>query len=61
MEIRVDVDRLRNHLEDEYGTAAFNGSPAAISDMWDISHLDGYELCKKAEELGVDLNDFRPR
>ena len=61
MEIRVDVDKLGDRLEDEYGTAAFSGFPAAMSDMWDIERMDGYELCQKAEKLGIDLNDFRSR
>ena len=45
MEIRVDADRLRDYLKDEYGTAAFNGSPAAIVDAWDVDRMSGYELC----------------
>ena len=61
MEIRVDVDKLRDRLEDEYGTAAFSGSPVAMSDMWDIDRMDGYELCQMAEKLGIDLNDFQSR
>ncbi len=61
MEIRVDVDKLRNHLGDECGSATFNGSPAAMAGMWDIGRMDGYELCRKAKKLGIDLNDFRSR
>ena len=55
MEIRVDTDRLRDHLKDEYGTAAFNGSPAAIVDAWDVDRMSGSELCEKAEAMGIDL------
>lgn len=59
MEIRVDADRLRDYLKDEYGTAAFNGSPAAIVDAWDADRMSGYELCEKAEAMGVDLRRFQ--
>ena len=59
MEIRVDTDRLRDHLKDEYGTAAFNGSPAAIVDAWGVDRMSGYELCEKTERMGVDLRRFQ--
>ena len=55
MEIRVDAYRLRDYLKDEYGTAAFNGSPAAIVDAWDVDRMSEYELCEKAEAMGIDL------
>ena len=54
----IDVDALREYLEDYVGTAAFNGFPAAVLDLSDIECMDGYELCQKAEELGVDLRRF---
>ena len=53
-----DVGALREYLEDYVGTAAFNGFPAAVLDLSDIERMDGYELCQKAEELGVDLRRF---
>lgn len=58
MKITVDVDELREYLKDMCGTAAFSGFPAAMLDVWDIERMDGYELCRKAEELGVDLRRF---
>ena len=54
----IDVDALKSYLEDYTGTAMFNGSPAAFLDLTDIQHMSGYELCKKAEDLGVDLRRF---
>jgi hypothetical protein len=59
MEIKVDVERLRERLVDECGVAAFNGSPAAMFDAWDVERMGGNELCEKAEELAIDLNHFR--
>ena len=59
MEIRVDVERLRSYLLDRYGTAAFNGFPAAAVDAWDIERMSGRELCQLAEREGVDLRRFQ--
>ncbi len=55
---KIDVDRLREYLIDYCGTAAFNGLPAAMLDVADIEGMDGSELCRKAEGLGVDLRLF---
>ena len=54
----IDVDALRDYLMDYCGTAAFSGFPAAMLDVMDIERMDGHELCRKAEELGVDLARF---
>lgn len=59
MEIRVDVDKLRDYLIDYCGTAAFGGFPAAIADVWEIERMDGYELCQFAERQGIDLRRFQ--
>lgn len=58
MEIRVDVDRLRDHMIDECGTAAFSGFPAAMVDAWELERMDGRSLCEEAERQGVDLRRF---
>ena len=56
---KIDTDELRDYLEDYCGTAAFSGFPAALLDVADIEDMDGYELCEKAEDLGIDLERFR--
>ena len=61
MDIRIDIDKLRDYLEDECGAAAFGGFSAAMMDVWEIEKKSGYELCRKAEEMGVDLNQFQCR
>lgn len=45
-------------MTDYFGTAMFNGFPAAILDLSDVESMSGYELCQKAESLGIDLRDF---
>lgn len=59
MEIRIDVDELRDYMRDYYGTAAFNGFPAAMMDMWDLDRMGDYEVVEKAAESGVDLRRFQ--
>lgn len=54
----IDTDELRDYLEDYCGTAAFSGFLAALLDVADIDGMDGYELCEKAEDLGIDLERF---
>lgn len=56
---KIDTDELRDYLEDYCGTAAFSGFPAALLDVADIEDMDGYELCEKSEDLGIDLERFR--
>ena len=54
----IDVDKLRDCMTDYFGTAMFNGFPAAIIDLSDIKSMSGHELCQKAESFGIDLHDF---
>ncbi|WP_417757745.1 hypothetical protein [Senegalimassilia anaerobia] len=56
---KIDTDKLRDYLEDYCGTAASSGFPATLLDVRDIENMDGYELCEKAEDLGIDLERFR--
>lgn len=54
----IDTDELREYLVDYCGTAAFNGFPGAMLDVFDLERMGGRELCERAEELGVDLQRF---
>ncbi len=54
----IDIDALRAYLLDYCGTAVFSGFPAALLDVADIERMSGEELCRKAEELGIDLRRF---
>lgn len=56
--MQIDVDALRDYLLDYCGTAMFSGFPAAMLDVADIRSMSAYELCEKAEELGIDLRRF---
>lgn len=54
----IDVGKLRDYMTDYFGTAMLDGFPAAILDLSDIESMGAYELCQKAESLGIDLRDF---
>ena len=54
----IDIDALREYLKYYVGAAMFNGFPAALLDLADIDSMDGIELCKKAESLGIGLSQF---
>ncbi|MEF2593046.1 MAG: hypothetical protein U0M51_00700 [Eggerthellaceae bacterium] len=54
----IDIDALRDYLLDYCGTAMFSGFPAALLVVLDVERMSGEELCRKAEELGVDLRKF---
>lgn len=49
----IDVDKLRDYMTDYFGTAMFNGFPAAILDLSDIESMSGHELCQKRNPSGL--------
>ena len=55
----IDVDALREYMEDYCGTAMFGGFPAAVLDLAEVESMDGYKLCQKAESMGIDLRRFQ--
>ena len=54
----IDVDALRDYMEDEYGTAMMSGLWPAVGDLGAVSSMSGEELCELAEREGVDLERF---
>lgn len=54
----IDVDALREYLRDYYGTAMMGGLWPAVADLGEVDAMDGYELCERAEALGIDLRKF---
>ena len=49
-EIRIPVPPISS--QQEYETFAFQ------VDTMDIEDMDEFELCQKAEDMGIDLHDF---
>ena len=54
----IDVDALRDYLEDYAGSAAFSGFPGAMADLVDMQGMGPEELIRKAERMGIDPADF---
>ena len=48
-----DREELLEELRTYYGTAALNGFPAAVQELFDLDSLDEEELRELAEELGL--------
>lgn len=59
MEITIDVDRLRDDLEDYYGSGAFSGIPAMMMEVLDIQRMSDEEVVQKALNMGIDLLQYR--
>lgn len=56
--ILVDVDKLREALVEDTGSAAFAGSPWAIADVAELEDAGPRDLIREAEERGWDLRRF---
>lgn len=59
--MRIDVDKLRDKLIDDTGSAAFSGSPFAMGDVVALEDADPQELLREAQDRGWDLGDFEER
>ena len=58
MEQNIDTNRLRKDLIDYYGTASFNGFPAAVMDLSRIERMSDEELIRFALKNGADLDKY---
>ena len=54
----INEEKLRDALRDYYGTAAFNGFPAAMIDVIDVDNASLNELINFARRAGFDLRDY---
>lgn len=58
MDYEIDIDRLREDLEDYYGTAMFGASPLAVMDLVEVDSASDEELIKMARKLRIDLDKY---
>ena len=58
MEHELDIDRLRDDLMDNYGTAMFNASPMAAVELAKVERMSDGELVRLAQKNGMDLDDY---
>ncbi len=58
---RIDIDRLREDLEDYFGTAMFNGNPQAMMELEEVKRASEQELISLARRCGFNINDYTER
>ena len=56
--ISIDTDKLRDYLEDYFGTAMFSGFPMAVIDLSKIRNASDEELIRIAQKEHIDLTRF---
>lgn len=55
----VDKKELKKELLDYYGTAMFNGSPAAVMELGKVERADDEELLEIAIKNGINLDRYK--
>ncbi|MBR0208001.1 MAG: hypothetical protein IJQ43_03805 [Oscillospiraceae bacterium] len=56
--MKIDVSRLRDDLEDYYGTAMFSGMPMAVIELSQAETASPQELVDMARRAGFDLGRY---
>ena len=56
---KIDIERLRSDLADEFGAATYSGFPVAMVDIFDLDNATDEEVIGKALNMGYDLSDNR--
>lgn len=59
MEITIDIQKLRSDLKDYYGTGAFSGMPAMMTEVWTIDRMSDQEVAQKAVDAGIDIFKYQ--
>ena len=54
----IDISRLRDDLEDYYGTAMFSGMPMAVIELSQAETASPQELVDMAQRAGFDLGRY---
>ena len=58
---KVDIDKLRDDLEDYFGTAMFSGNPQAMMDLEKVKRASSQDLISFAQRCGFDINNYAER
>lgn len=58
---KIDIDKLRNDLEDYFGTAMFSGNPQAMIDLEKVKRASIQELISIAQRYGFDIEKYTER
>lgn len=54
----IDISRLRDDMEDYYGTAIFSGMPMAVIELTQAQNASPQELVDMAQDAGFDLSRY---
>ena len=56
--MEINIKRLKNDLEDYFGTAMFGASPLAIIELEKVQKASVEELISMALQNGFDINKY---
>ena len=59
--VQIDIDRLRDDLEDYFGTAMFSGNPQAMMELEEVKRASDEELISIARRCGFNINQYTER
>ena len=54
----IDIQRLRNDIKDNYGTAIFNGFPMAVVDLGKVERMSDQEIVDFALKKNMRLEKY---
>ena len=54
----IDISKLRDDLENYYGSAAFSGFPAALVELSQVETASPQQLVELSRRAGFDLGDY---
>ena len=54
----IDISKLRDDLENYYGSAMFSGLPMAVVELTQVENASPKELVELSHRAGFDLNDY---
>ena len=55
----IDIEKLRNDMEDYYGTAMFGGFPMAVIELNRIQRASNEDIIQMAIDQGIDLRKYQ--
>lgn len=58
---KIDIDRLRDDLEDYFGTAMFSGHPQAMMELEEVKRASEQELISIARKCRFNIDDYTER
>lgn len=57
--MKLDVERLKKDLENQYGTAMYGGFPMAVMDVKTVENASEEELMEIARQQGICVEKYK--